>query len=359
MKGESMKIFYKDWFQTGPDFGYAMHRRKLRNGLLAIGADLTFDENEPADIDVQVSFPLDIYIRPGRKTVVFTQVEMSAPKDPLAWFNHVRDATAVVTSCRSSAEVISRYFGERVSVIPLGVDGSRFPYVERKPPSSNERFRFLWLNNYECHEKQVEVMLGAWHNWKTQRTRPANAELYIKASGIPGGTLRTLPFAPCRGPVDPKQMFPDVIFDDRSLSAEELTKLIHTSHCYVSTSGGEGWSMGTTESMATGCPVIVPCWSAFRDYCDDSVGYPVREFTLQPFMQKPTDTVPSAFGARLDLNALIATMRWVYDHYGEALSRGKAASERMKQYTWEASAKAFLEICEKYAGARAPEKASA
>ena len=353
-----MKIFFRDGFPTGADYGYSVHRRKLRDALIAAGADLTFDENDGADVAVAVNFPLDFRAVPGVPTIAFTQVELSSPKDPLAWFEHIRDAAAVVTSCRHSAEVIGRYFAGPVSTVPLGVDRAKFPFHERKQPGPDEPLQFLWLNNYEAHEKQIEVMLVSWYNWKISGRRPANVRLYIKASGVPGGTKRTLPQAPPRDGPDLRFTSPDVIFDDRNLSAQELTQLLNESHCYVSTSAGEGWSMGTTECMSTGMPCIHPAWSAFLDFSDDTIAYPISDFVLHPFMAKKTDVVPSALGARLNPYALIEAMDHVFRNYGEALEKGRLASERMRRYTWEASARRFLSILDQHVGARAAEKAA-
>ena len=354
------KIFWRDGFQKGVDYGFSVHRRRLRDALLALGADLTFDEDDGADVAAVVTFPLDFRAVPGLPTVAFTQLEISGPKDPLTWFEHISKAAAVVTSCRFSAEAISRHYAGPVSVVPLGVDSARFPFCERKQPGPDEPFQFLWLNNYLNAEKQIHLALMAWHNWRIRGRRPLNARLYIKAAGIPGGTKRTLSEAPPM-PIgsDLRSTFPDVVYDDRDLSAEELTQLISESHAYVSTSAGEGWSLGTTECMSTGLPCIVPWWSAFRDYCDEGVSYPIGEGTLVPFWAQKTDTVPCAVGFQVDPYALLETMDHVCRNYSEALERGRRASERMRDYTWEASARRFLQVIEKHAGSRAAEKVNA
>ena len=232
------KIFWRDGFQKGVDYGFSVHRRRLRDALLALGADLTFDENDGADVAAVVTFPLDFRAVPGMPTVAFTQLEISGPKDPLRWFEHISKAAAVVTSCRSSAEAISRYYRGEVSVVPLGVDAEMFPFCERQQPGPDEPFTFLWgPNNYLNAEKQVHLALMAWHNWKIRGRRPANVRLYIKSSGVPGGSKRTL----CEAPpmpigIDLRMMFGDVVYDDRDLSAQELSQLLHESHVYISTS---------------------------------------------------------------------------------------------------------------------------
>ena len=45
-------------------------------------------------------------------------------------------------------------------------------------------------------------------------------------------------------------------------------------------------SLGTLEAMSVGLPCIHPAWSAFLDYSDDTVAYPITDFGFVPFWGK-------------------------------------------------------------------------
>lgn len=62
------------------------------------------------------------------------------------------------------------------------------------------------------------------------------------------------------------------------LSDADMGKVFASGDVYLSTSRGEGCNLPALEAMVTGLPVIAPTHTAFKDFVDDHVGYPVESY---------------------------------------------------------------------------------
>ncbi len=336
-----MKLLWvSDAFLNGPSFGYSVHSRKLRDALIAAGVTMTADPME-ADLAVSVTWPTNFQPVEGLRNLLFTQAELTVhPAVPEVWerIQAASGADMLVTSCTHSAKVLAQYYPGPIEVCPLGIDPLKFPFHQRKEPSSlrGERFRFLWVNNASDRQKGLPILLSAWTLWRQVGRMPQNCSLYIKTSGISGGEKVDL------------AEYPNVTLDSRELTSAELLELYHSAHAFLQTSYGEAWGLTVTEAMATGLPCVWTHWSAPLDYADETIGFPITNFGMVPFARKQGDESIAGWGARAQEEAIVERMEEIYHGYAEALERGKRASGRMHgQYTWGHAARRFIEICEK------------
>jgi glycosyltransferase involved in cell wall biosynthesis len=98
------------------------------------------------------------------------------------------------------------------------------------------------------------------------------------------------------------------------------------------------------EAMACGLPVIATDWSGQTEFFHGGVGYPLRVRRLVAANAK----CPYYLGWRWadpDEEHLIALMRYVYEHPGEARQVGaRAAQDAAARWTW---AHAAERICQR------------
>jgi glycosyltransferase involved in cell wall biosynthesis len=75
-----------------------------------------------------------------------------------------------------------------------------------------------------------------------------------------------------------------------ALAEVELVKYYNAADLYLSTSLGEGWGLGITEALASGCPVAIPNHTACREI-GDTVNARYDEAGLQqPALVLPVET---------------------------------------------------------------------
>ena len=317
-------------WKTGAGYGYSTHRTCMRSAVEAAGVTFISDPQDNFDLSIEINRADCFHPILGAKNLFWTNVEFS---EPCFWNDNVNQATCLVTCCDHSKSILSRYYtsGE-IFTCPLGIDPLVFAFHQRKPPAPDESFRFLWAGYMDTRKGQDFVM-EAWERWRRSGRRPRNAELYLKANGTPDGK---------------KIQYSDFILDRRDLPPRELAELYDSAHCFLYPSTGEGFGLGLAEALATGAPSIWTNWSAMKDLYSADIGYPIDRFNMISFdRQTGVRGSPFAFGAAVDIPALIETMQSMYDNYSEALGRGRKASEYMHaHFTWRQSAEKFIAICE-------------
>ena len=336
----------------GDCYGYTLHSKKLKEAVEAAGVAITLDPKD-ADLVVHVTTPDLFRPVPGKRNLLFLQVELS---EPFIWSETVEQADLLVTSCKHSRDVLVRYFPGPVEICPLGVDVALFPYFERKAPAPGSPWRFLFFGNLNERRKGADQLFAAWHKWQASGRMPP-CQLYVKDSGYSDGFMYQVPTEKPRTVMDLFALPPAVkndigngwppgaIHDSRNLSIKELNALYQSAHCFLMPSCGEAFGMCLTEAQATGAPSAWTAYSAPLDYADTSTGFPITDFEMIPFFRYGK---PYAVGAAAKEDAIIGALEQIIADYPAALALGRRASERMRScYTWSKAAEKFLSICER------------
>jgi len=319
----------------GANFGYNIHNRKLKEALGRLEQVEFTEILNDADIVVHVVYPSGFRPIPNKINLAFIQTELDDVMEPAVWSSVINKASALVTSSKQSQKIEKRYFSGPVFLCPLGVDADKFPYIERKKPALNEPFVYLWANNF-TDSKGLPYMLELWDTWFDSGNAPPNAVLYVRGSGVADGIEDTSLVKTRR-----------IIFDTRLVPSEELRDIYQGAHAFLNTSHGDGFGLTQFEALSTGLPSVWTHWSAFPDYLDASMGFPITNYDLKPFVNPSDPSKIIGHGAYADPTQFIYAIWRIYSRYDYALSLGRAAAERMRtQYTWENAAKRFYEICQ-------------
>ncbi|MBI5357052.1 glycosyltransferase family 4 protein [Candidatus Collierbacteria bacterium] len=125
---------------------------------------------------------------------------------------------------------------------------------------------------------------------------------------------------------------------------DELVKFYHDLDCFVFPSRAEGVGYPPREAMSTGLPVILMNYSGLSDVASPDFSYP-----LEPdgFEDRPGMLEQPGKWARIDIPQIMYWMRYVYQHKGEAKTKGIIASQIMRQkYAWPICAKRLKDYLE-------------
>lgn len=318
----------------GNSFGYSVHNKCARAALLGQG----FRLDPRAPVALQVA-PAQLF-RPveTKLNVLFTAWE-STDLTPEVRAGAER-ADVIVVPASFLVDAFRRELpGKPVYHCPLGVDVETFAFRERKAPSSNERFRFLWLGAPNAR-KGWQIVLEAWRGYaklalmgEVTGKRVPPAELYVKTSVTSRLTRLDVPGAP-------------VVFDSRRLPRGELARLYLSAHAFLFPSFGEGFGLTMAEAMSTGMPVIYTPWSAMTDLADERCGFPLRYRLIRHDLAKEGGREVTF--AQADAADLLRRMMEVMASYKRAARKGKLAARRIRrEFTWERTGRTLAGIIEK------------
>jgi glycosyltransferase involved in cell wall biosynthesis len=214
----------------------------------------------------------------------------------------------VITDSAYSKEELIKYGvvrPDKISIVPLGVS-SDFFYEK----SAEERTYVLNLGSRDPR-KNVRGLISAWN-----KIDPAIKKGF--RLGIVGGNIRGVV---SEGLHDVN--LPDVDFFGYRTDSE-LNDLFHRSVFFVYPSLYEGFGLPPLEAMASGVPVITSNTTSLPEVCGNAALY------VDPYDEKD---ITDKMSCLLNDPAL----RLYYQ---------KKSLEHVKQFTWERSARRFLEIME-------------
>jgi glycosyltransferase involved in cell wall biosynthesis len=269
--------------------------------------------------------------REGRWVLVQPWEYGSLPKD---WVEPIRRAVDEVWV--HSRHVRETYLDagipeDRVHVIPLGVDPTRFrPAVPPAKLPGEGTVRFLFVGG-TIWRKGIDLLLDAF----AREFRPGEpVSLLIKGMGndsfYRGKTADGL-----IAQYQARNLLIHVI--DRDFSDDELPGLYAACDCLVLPYRAEGFALPVVEAMACGRPVIVTNGGACRDYCDDSTAFLVaaRRASVPPAWAAGLRCVGEPWVLEPDADELRAALRSVVDDPATARAKGAAAAERIgRDWTW-------------------------
>lgn len=306
------EYYQAKWIGIGNAYGYFTHERRM---FEYVGKIAMIDDNAPVAIHIQTA---DKFKRiEGKKNYLFTMFE--ADQIPASYVRGVNEADHIIVPCTHNRRVFAQYTDKPIDVCHEGVDLNVYTFKQRK---FSIPFRFLWIGAPNPRKGWEEMMTA----WKCGGcTGVKEIELYVKT------TLGDL-----------YEQKANVIFDSRNMSLDELRDLYHSAHCFIFPTRGEGWGLTLSEAMATGLPCIATRYSGTADFFDNYVGYTIQykmfNFNLEAYQLRADMATP-------DVADLINQMNHVFNHYKEALQKGKKAAERIRHYyTWPRAAQRLVEI---------------
>jgi glycosyltransferase involved in cell wall biosynthesis len=231
---------------------------------------------------------------------------------------------------------------EAVSVVPEGVDVTRFiPAQERTP---RQRFRFLCVGRWQVR-KGIEELIVAYRR-EFAPDEPVELVLRCILTGQEPPVEARL--AALRGPHAP------ILGISRQLAPEALVELYQSADAFVLPTKAEGWGLPIVEAMACGLPAIVTNCSAPAEFLDDSIAYPIRVAGMVPAYDPVWYPDREAYGewAQPDVEHLQVLMRHVFEHRDEARAVGERARAAVgARLTWDHAAQTACQVLGLHSGA--------
>ena len=218
--------------------------------------------------------------------------------------------------------------GERVHVVPLGVDTRLFsPSAAPRPLQTRKPFKFLFVGG-TIHRKGIDVLLAAYADAFT-----AGDPVCLVIKDMGGSSFyRGQTAAEQVRQIQSQADTPEIEYIKDELGADELAGLYTACNCLVQPYRGEGFGLPIAEAMASGLPAIVTGHGAALDYCSEENAYliPARVVRLREKRIGDLETVDSPWLAEPDRCALRDLLRTVADRPEEARSKGRLAAEYVR-----------------------------
>lgn len=262
--------------------------------------------------------------------IVYTMFE--SDKIPDDWKEYLDLADKIYVPSSWCMEVFAKA-GVNTEVIPLGYDDKVYKYKERYiKRDRDEAFTFIHYNAFNIRKGFLEVFKA--FNKAFEKDEPV--KMIFKT------TLNQAPL-----PLSPEQ-YPNIEVVTGACSDMELRDLLYRSDCMVFPSRGEGFGVPPLEAMATGIPAIVPNAHGISEYFHPDYMYEAKVKGPCPAIYARYKNQDVGNMVECDVDALAAQMRYVYEHQAEAMQKGKNASDYVKNWTFEKTAKKFSEVFEEW-----------
>lgn len=260
---------------------------------------------------------------------------------PIEWVAPMRDAVDeiwVYSHATRQAYIDSGVSGDKVFVIPLGVNGNRFRLGA--PPAelpTKKGFRFLFVGG-TIWRKGFLVLLEAYC-----RTFRRSDDVCLVVKGMGQDTFyrgQDAGDAIQSAQADPDA--PEVLYLTDPLPDDALPSLYSACDCLVHPYRGEGFGLPVAEAMACGLPVVVTKGGSCDDFCPAESTYWVSA-TRQP-VKIDNETAGTAWVLEPDPGMLMVQLKAVLGDPYLARERGLEGSEFIRErFTWDRSAQVVLD----------------
>lgn len=213
-----------------------------------------------------------------------------------------------------------------VTVIPHGVDASRYPYYDRP---EREYFTFGILGYLDVIDRKgVFDVIRA---FSSEFAKDEKVQLVIHSSNPSFGYYRR--FTDSR-----------ITVDIDAWDQQQVNEFYQQIDCFVFPSKAEGIGYPPREAMATGLPTILTAWSGLSDIAKEEISYPIYPAGFEP---RPDFIHQRGNWAKINIQELMYQMRYVYEHRQEARSKGLKASEYIGQVcSWPVATGKLIEFLE-------------
>ena len=148
-----------------------------------------------------------------------------------------------------------------------------------------------------------------------------------------------------------KSLLPLIFFSTKTLNRKQLNWLYRKAHAYVTATRGEGLNIPLLEAMYVGLPVIAPLHTAHLDYLTEENSFPVRSHGMS-LLEDNNSCYITHIGYEfpiVDLDDMIAKMRYVVDNYNKAKAKTSLARETvLKKFSVEVTREQLLNVLREY-----------
>lgn len=235
------------------------------------------DTAVPAEKALCFMVPVSNAIVPNKRKVNYTMFE--ADRVPASWVPqaHEYELTIVPTEACYEAWIASGVPEEKLSICPLGVNGSYFfPGI----PSvtiwalphrllSSYHYRFLSVSALGPRKNQM-ALVRCW----LRATNPNDNAILVLKTWVPNEDVFRADLADMLR--DHKLRLEDaapIVFVPEYMTDQALHALYLSCTHYISMSRGEGWDLAMMEAAACGLKLIAPCHTAYASYLREDEVY--------------------------------------------------------------------------------------
>jgi glycosyltransferase involved in cell wall biosynthesis len=222
---------------------------------------------------------------------------------------------------------------EQVVVVPNGYDPKIFTTEGSSfRPQGCREFVFLFVGGV-IRRKGVDLLL---HAFEAAFDASENASLVFLVSGASGAYQHNSLLPELQAAIiNPKR--PPVLAIFETVDDLVLASLYRGADAFVLPYRGEGFGMPLVEAMACGKPVITTAEGPAKDFCSESNSYLVSA-TTEMVLDPPPPL--GRFACDLtwfepDFLKLTKTLRHVYEHRQEVITKGQSAANSVRHLTWQ------------------------
>lgn len=295
-----------------------------------------------------------IYDERAYKHIGYTPFETDGL--PAHWVLSMKGLDEIYVPSKFNVETYGKYGIDKTKIIPHGVDTDKFNPEGGKLDLGDlyKKFRFgasFDWNPRKCPESIIEA-------YTKMFSKSDETVLIIKTFfqlsesdfkfnfGISTDEYIKRIINNIRTKYD-KVDNPPMIYIMRQILDDDVLPLMYRSmDCMITVSRGEGWGLGSSESLASEVPTIATKWSGNLEFMNENNSYLVNakidripETWLNHFSK---NYIGRQSWANPDIDELAYKMKYVYENYNEAKDKAKQGRKDMiEKYTWN-------KVCEKY-----------
>jgi glycosyltransferase involved in cell wall biosynthesis len=324
-QGNAVRVLPRDWSQLDAGLPFAQKQKLM---------ELCSSEPLPEGPILHICIAQEFQPFPGRINIGITMLECD--RIPQHWVEKCNqmDQIWVPSTFNQQTFLHSGVHGEKMKVVPIGVDAERFrPSVTPMALLPRQEERFVFLSNFEwIPRKGYDLLLRA---YLEEFTGSDPVLLVIKAYDgsqfDPSGDKMHRTWIEMTAKLGIRKP-PRLKLLTQGMAYDDLPSFYASGDCYIIPTRGEGWNLPALEAMSSGVPVITTNWSAHLDFINEKNGYLIAVERLEPIPKQgiPNDAIyDGARWAVPSLSEIRKWMRFAVEHPEDLKEKGRRAREQV------------------------------